>query len=65
MKKCPFRKTIVTTDYHLHGSGFPMPDVQEEIFCECIGEECMAFHTNQIAQYHSTNYCELTKGEIK
>lgn len=40
--KCPFRKKMI---YHnvLYGQGYPAPDMVEEIFEDCIREDCTAF----------------------
>jgi hypothetical protein len=65
MKKCPFRKKILRTDYNTYGThGIPGFDYVEE-FEECIGEECMAHYTYSAKPYWDAQYekdydgCEL------
>lgn len=65
MKKCPFRKKILRTDYNTYGThGIPGFDYVEE-FEECIGKECMSYYTYEAKPYwdaqNTTTYeeCKL------
>lgn len=65
MKKCPFRKWHIVTNYHLHGHGAPMAERTREDFDECIGKECMAFRIKTeiipatSGKTHEITYCSL------
>lgn len=63
IKYCPFIKRTTITDYHWEGTT-PLPQVYIEDFCECIGEECMAWKGGPDDEHvpYVYNFCELTKG---
>lgn len=56
MKKCPFRKKILRTDYNTYGThGIPDFDYVEE-FEECIGKECMSYYTYEAKPYWDAQF---------
>lgn len=43
IKKCPFLKKTVMTDYSYSGNGSIVDTVQEERFLECLEKSCMLY----------------------
>ncbi len=43
IKKCPFRKRTVMTDYKYSGNGSIVDTIHDERFLECLEKGCMLY----------------------
>lgn len=61
-KLCPFRKRTVYMTSKT-GSGYPKVDHTTEIFCECIGKDCMAYYIAWAGTPNAHPACRCMEGD--
>ena len=61
-KLCPFRKKTIYIN-NLTGSGRPKVDHTTEIFCECIGKDCMAYYIAWAGMAMEHPACRCMEGD--